>query len=62
MSVLINTGYGQEFGLNVPLWPADRQYILDKHNEVRNQVAAGNYGGLNGNLPPATNMNELLWV
>ena len=45
------------------LTTAQKQYILDMHNDIRNTVADGNYAGNGGlNLPGARNMNELLWV
>ena len=60
MSILINTCNAQ--GTSQSLTTAQKQLILNQHNAVRNNVAAGNFTGFSGNLPSATNMNELLWV
>jgi hypothetical protein len=38
----------------------DRQFILDLHNDLRNQVAIGNE--TRGEQPPAANMNILVRV
>jgi len=44
------------------LTTAQKQEILDMHNQVRNTVADGEYAGNNDVLlPSAQNMNELLW-
>ncbi len=45
----------------VQLSTADKQLILDFHNAVRSTVASGEQPGATGKLPPAANMNRLLW-
>ena len=44
------------------LTTAQKQTLLNMHNDARNTVANGDFVGNSGNLPSATNMNELLWV
>lgn len=61
ISIYINICNAQ-LGTLVTLTTEQKQEILDKHNDVRNEVASGTYVGVNGALPGATNMNELLWV
>lgn len=46
----------------VPLTNTEKQVILARHNAARNAVAKGTFPGRTSNLPPATNMNQLLWV
>jgi hypothetical protein len=45
----------------VPWSTADKQAVLDIHNALRANVAAGLEPGASGNLPAASNMNELVW-
>ena len=43
----------------------DKQDILDAHNAARNDVSAGIFESIyeaSGFLPPATDMEELIWV
>ena len=43
------------------LTTAEKQHLLDMHNDLRNDVATGSFQGLTY-LPEARDMNELLWV
>jgi len=45
----------------VPWTTADKQAVLDVHNALRANVAAGLEPGAAGSLPAASNMNDLLW-
>ena len=41
----------------------DKQAILDLHNEARNNVSGGSFAStIDGMLPNATNMQEMIWV
>ena len=42
-----------------PLTTAEKQAILDMHNELRNRVARGDL--VSDGHPPATDMNSLVW-
>ena len=60
ITLLMKTSNAQ--GTVGSLTTAQKQTLLDMHNDVRNTVANGLYAGNSGNLPSARNMNELLWV
>ena len=45
----------------VPFSTADKQAVVDEFNALRANVAAGLEPGFSGNLPPASNMNQIFW-